>query len=73
MVISCRLGEVFAFGGDLPAASVDGHVQVANRLRRPSCRRVVQDEDAGKPTATLNLSDFANVATILPLAAPPVR
>ena len=65
MVIHCRYGHIYPFGGDLLAASVDGHAQIANRLRRLSCCRDYQDGDGGELTALFNVADLPEVAKIL--------
>ena len=47
MIVPCRYGHVFPHGGNLLAASVDGHPNVAGVLRRLPCCRVHQDGDFG--------------------------
>lgn len=65
MIVVCRYGEIYPFGGDTLAASVDGHPNVAGRLRRLRCCRVVQDGDFGELTALFDLADFRKVARVM--------
>ena len=62
LTIPCHYGHVYPFGGNLLAASVDGHPNVAGVLRRLPCCRVHQDGDFGELTAVFDVADFATVA-----------
>ena len=64
-VLVCRHGEIYPFGGDALAASVDGHPKLAARLRRLECCRVIQDGDFGELTATFDVVDFRQVAKVM--------
>jgi hypothetical protein len=64
-VLVCRHGEIYPFGGNTLAASVDGHPKLAGRLRRLGCCRVVQDGDLGELTATFDVVDFRKVAKVM--------
>ena len=65
MIIPCRFGHFYPFGGTLLAASVDGHPNVAGVLRRLPCCRVHQDGDFGELTVVFDAADFATVAKIM--------
>lgn len=65
MRLLCRYGHVFPHGGDMLAASVDGHPNVARQLRRLRCCRVWQDGDFGELTVVFDVADFAQVAKIM--------
>ena len=65
MIIPCRYGHVYPFGGTNLAASVDGHPNVAGVLRRLPCCRVHQDGDFGELTVVFDVGDFPKVAAIL--------
>ena len=58
MVVRCRYGELFPWGGTELAASVGGHPNVAGMLRRMSCCRIVQDGDFGELTVVFDVVDF---------------
>jgi hypothetical protein len=64
-VIPCQFGHIAPWGGELLAASVDGHRGVAGRLRRLACVSVVQDGDFGELTATFHVDDFDAVAEVM--------
>lgn len=64
-IIPCRYGHIFPHGGNLLAASVDGHPNVAGVLRRMKCCRVHQDGDFGELTVLFDVADFAKVARIM--------
>lgn len=65
MVLLCRYGHVFPHGGNLLAASVDGHPKLASVLRQLPCCRVHQDGDDGELTMVFDVSDFAKVAAVM--------
>lgn len=65
MIVPCRYGHVFPWGGSTLAASVDGYPKVAGRLRRLRCCRVVQDGDFGELTATFDVAEFPKVAKVM--------
>ena len=65
MILLCRYGHLFPWGGDLLAASVDGHPNVAGRLRRLKCCQVVQDGEFGELTATFHVKDFDRMAEVM--------
>lgn len=65
LVLRCRFGHIFPWGGNTLAASVDGHPKVAGRMRELDCVQVVQDGDLGELTVTFDAKDFAKVAEIL--------
>ena len=65
MVLACRYGHILPWGGNLLAASVDGHPNIAGRLRTLSCCTVVQDGDFGELTATFDVADFQTVARVM--------
>jgi len=65
MILPCKFGHIFPHGGDMLAASVDGHPNVAGLLRRlPRCQ-VWQDGDFGELTVTFDVADFDEVARIM--------
>ncbi len=47
LVIRCRYGEIFPWGGDRLAASTFSNGSVAMRLRRLACCEIQQDGDDG--------------------------
>ena len=63
MIIPCRVGQIFPWGGSMLAVSVDGHAKVAGRLRRMPCCQVAQDGDDGT-TLTFNVKAFDKIARI---------
>ena len=65
MIVPCRYGHIFPHGGNMLAASVDGHPNVAGVLRRLPCCRVHQDGDFGEVTIVFDVGDFAKVARII--------
>jgi len=65
MILPCRHGHIYPYGGDTLAASVDGFPKVAGRLRKLACVRVAQDGDFGELTVTFDVADFSTVATIM--------
>ncbi|MEQ8788898.1 MAG: hypothetical protein RIC55_21480 [Pirellulaceae bacterium] len=65
MFIPCQYGHIFPWGGDLLAASVDGHGRIARRVASMDCCTVVQDGDDGELTATFNADDFKQVASLM--------
>jgi hypothetical protein len=65
MILACRYGHILPWGGNLLAASVDGHPNIAGRLRTLSCCTVVQDGDFGELTVTFDVADFQTVARIM--------
>jgi hypothetical protein len=65
MIVPCRYGHIFPHGGNLLAASVDGHPNVAGVLRRLACCRVHQDGDFGELTALFDVADFPKMAQIM--------
>ena len=64
MILSCKFGHIFAHGGNMLAASVDGHPNVAGLLRRLKCCHVCQDGDDGI-TVLFGAADFAQVAKVM--------
>ncbi len=64
-IIPCRYGHIFPHGDDTLAVSVDGHPNVAGKIRRLACCRIHQDGDFGELTALFNLADFDRVARIM--------
>ena len=65
MIIPCRCGHIYPFGGDTLAASVDGFPKVAGRLKNlPRCR-VYQDGDFGELTVLFDAADLPEVARIM--------
>jgi len=65
MIIPCKYGVVLPWNVDALAASVDGHPNVAAKLRRLKCCHVVQDGDFGELTATFAVADLPKVAKIM--------
>ena len=65
LLIPCKFGHLYPFGGDLLAASIDGHSKVAARLRKLSCCRIWQDGDNGELTVVFDVADLAEVARII--------
>ena len=65
MIIPCKYGHFYPFGGDTLAASVDGHPNVAGVLRRLPCCRVHQDGDFGELTVVFDVSHFPKIAKIM--------
>jgi hypothetical protein len=65
MIVHGRYGHIYPFGGNLLAASVDGHPNVAGLLRRLPCCRIHQDGDFGELTVLFEVGDFAKVAKII--------
>lgn len=64
MVIPCKLGHVFPFGGTKLAASVDGHPKLARKIAAlPGCR-VHQDGSDGM-TIVFDAEHFDAVAKIM--------
>jgi hypothetical protein len=64
MIIPCKYGHFFPWDTATLAASVDGHPNVAGRLRRLKCCRVVQGGDLGELTVSFDVADFPQVARI---------
>jgi hypothetical protein len=65
MIVPGRYGHIFPHGGNLLAASVDGHPNVAGALRKLQCCRVHQDGDFGEVTVLFEVGDFDKVAKII--------
>jgi len=65
MILLCRYGHIYPHGGQMLAVSVDGHPNVAGRLRRLSCCRVHQDGDFEELAVIFDVADFAQVAEIM--------
>jgi hypothetical protein len=65
MIVPCRYGHVYPYGGENLAASVDGYPKVAGVLRRLPCCRVHQDGDFGELTVLFDVADFDKVAKII--------
>ena len=65
MILLCKYGDVYPFGGRMLAAAVDGHPKIAGTLRRLECVEVFQDGDFGEVTVAFNVDDFAKVARIM--------
>jgi hypothetical protein len=65
MVILCRYGHIYPHGGNLLAASIDGHPNVAGILRRLPCCHVIQDGDFGELTVVFDAADFSKIAKII--------
>jgi len=65
LLIVCRYGEIYPFGGDRLAASVAGHRGVAARLRRLLHVKIEQDGDYGELTASFDARHFSEVARIM--------
>jgi len=65
MVLLCRYGHLYPWQGTRLAASVDGHPNVANQLRRLRCCRIHQDGDFGELTVIFDVADFAQAAQIM--------
>ena len=64
LVIPCRRGEIFPWGGTLLAVSVDGRPVTARKLAQCGVCELVQDGDAEK-TFTFDVTDFEAVAEIV--------
>ena len=64
-VIPCQFGHIAPWGGELLAASVDGHRLVFKRLRSLDCVSVVADGDGGELTATFDVKNFDAVAEVM--------
>ena len=62
MILLCKYGHIYPHGGATLAASVDGHPNVAGKLRRLRCCRIHQDGDFGELTVLFDVADFARVA-----------
>ena len=65
MILLCKYGHIFPHGGTTLAASVDGHTNVAGRMKRLSCCRVQQDGDDGELTVLFDVADFPKVAAVM--------
>jgi hypothetical protein len=65
MILLCKYGHVFPWGGQVLGASVQGYPRIAAKLRRLECVKVVQDCDFGELTATFDVDDFPKVAKIM--------
>ena len=65
MVIPCVHGHIYPHGGNMLAASVDGHPNVAGALWRLKCCRVQQNGDFGELTVLFDVADFAKVAAVM--------
>ena len=65
LLVRCKFGHIFPNGGNVLAASVDGHPNVAAVLRRLPCCRIHQDGDFGELTVLFDVADFAKVAKIM--------
>jgi hypothetical protein len=64
-IIPCRYGHIFPHGGNLLAASVDGHPNVAGVLRKLPCCRVHHDGDFGELTVVFDVDHFDDVAAVI--------
>ena len=65
MIIPCKYGHIFPWGGELLAASVDGHPNIAGVVRRLACTTVRQQGDFGELTASFHVDDFDQLAKIM--------
>ena len=65
MILLCKYGDIYPWGGQMLAASVDGHPKIAGKLRQLECVEVVQDGDFGELTAAFDVDDFAKVAKVM--------
>ena len=65
IIVLCRYGHVYPFGGNTLAASVDGHPNVAGLVRRLPCCQVWQDGDFGELTVLFDVADFDEIAKIM--------
>jgi hypothetical protein len=65
MILPCKYGHFYPWGGRMLAASVDGYPRIAAGLRRLGCVEVVQDGDFGELTAIFDVDDFGRVAKIM--------
>lgn len=65
MILLCRYGHIFPYGGNTLGASIDGFPKVAGVLRRLKCCRIHQDGDFGELTVLFDVREFAKVARIL--------
>ena len=65
MIILCKYGHIFPWGGKQLAASVDGHSRIANNIKRLKCCTVVQEGDFGELTATFHIDDMKYVKKIM--------
>lgn len=66
MVMPCRAGHIFPWGGTRLAFAVDtGHTQLAGIMRRLPCCETVQDGDDGEVNASFDVADFDEVAAIV--------
>jgi hypothetical protein len=65
MILLCKYGHVYPWGGRMLAASVDGYPKIAGRLRRLGCVEVAQDGDFGELTVIFDVADFVKVAKVM--------
>lgn len=64
MVIPCRVGEIYPFGGSTLVIEIDGHRRIRGRLARLDCCEGHQDgDDCG--SFRFDMSDFDTVAEIV--------
>lgn len=63
MVIPCRLGTIYPFGGTDLVIEVDGHRKIRGRLSRLPCCRIHQDGD-DDGSFIFDLDDFGAVAEV---------
>lgn len=64
MVLPCKIGHVFPWGGSKLAASVDGYPRLAKRIASLPTARVHQDGDDGT-TIVFDVAQFDAVAKIM--------
>jgi len=64
MIVPCRHGHLFPWGGDLLAASTDRRGGVARKLRALDCTQIRQDGDDGL-TASFHVDDVKVVAKLM--------
>ena len=71
LILLCRHGHIYPYGGETLAASTDHRGPVAKRLIDLDCTAIGQDGDDGI-TVTFDVSEFDRVAEIMkPLKARP--
>jgi hypothetical protein len=64
MLLPCKIGHVFPFGGTRLAASVDGFPRLAKKIAALPTARVHQDGDDGT-TIVFDVAQFDAVAKIM--------
>jgi hypothetical protein len=65
LLIPCRFGHIYPWGGDRLAASIDGHKGIQRRMNALPFAEVWQDGDFGEGTVLFDVSHFAEVAKIM--------